>query len=347
VAYLRLPWREDVCCIRIGKTTRAVFMARSIRGSALGSQAKRGTVAALVCSSLCEDFPLATPLLTRSIASLTRTVQRAHPSAPVRGLSRATAWLAAHLPPYEGPVRLNSGAVAHVNSRRGADSTLLFTGDYQTALTHVLRTHTPPGAHCLDIGANLGFFTITLAMAAGMTGRVTGFEANPRMAARARANIALTAQTGRAAPMSLEEKAVDVVSGEVRFHVSDSDGKSSLLSGQAGQVLETITVPAVSVDDYMAASGWPRLDVIKCDIEGYDVIALAGAAETIRRFRPFICFEYHATSNVRAALHLLDVLLNAGYSLNMLTMRGARLPFKPESLAAGAHIDVLAEPENR
>lgn len=262
----------------------------------------------------------------------------------MRGLSRLSAWLAAHLPPYDGPVTLNSGAVAHVNSRRGADGTLLFTGDYQTALTHVLRTHTPPGAHCLDIGANLGFYSITLAMAAGTSGRVTGFEANPRMAARARANIALTTQTGRAAPIMLEEKAVDATTGTVTFHVSASDGKSSLLEGQAGRVLEAITVPSVSIDDYIAAAGWPRLDVIKCDIEGYDVFALMGGAETIRRFRPFICFEYHADSPREATGRLLALLHDAGYTLSSLTMRGVRSPFDPDALPPGAHVDVVAEP---
>jgi FkbM family methyltransferase len=319
-------------------------MTPSIRKSTLGSQAKRGTVLPVFCALPNRKTPLSTPALTRTIASLTRSVQRARSHTPVRGLSRLSAWLAAHLPPYDGPVTLNSGAVAQVNSRRGADSTLLFTGDYQTALTHVLRTHTRPGAHCLDIGANLGFYSITLAMAAGTSGRVAGFEANPRMAARARANIALTMQTGRAAPITLEEKAVDTTTGTATFHISASDGKSSLLEVKAGRVLEAITVPSVSIDDYMASAGWPRLDVIKCDIEGYDAFALLGGAETIRRFRPFICFEYHADADQRGTMRLLDLLLSAGYQLDTLTMRGVRVSFEPERVPRGAHVDVVAQP---
>lgn len=53
----------------------------------------------------------------------------------------------------------------------------------------------------------------------------------------------------------------------------------------------TVPVAMVSIDEELADLGWPQCDAIVLDIEGYEVEALRGARETIRRWRPVIHVE--------------------------------------------------------
>ena len=54
------------------------------------------------------------------------------------------------------------------------------------------------------------------------------------------------------------------------------------------------------LDDFVAAEPLTRLDFIKLDIEGWEVRCLAGAQETLRRFRPAVLLEVRADTLARA-----------------------------------------------
>jgi hypothetical protein len=56
------------------------------------------------------------------------------------------------------------------------------------------------------------------------------------------------------------------------------------------------SVPAVRLDDWVAAQGLQRLDLIKLDVEGAETHVLDGAARTLERFRPFLITEYLGVS---------------------------------------------------
>lgn len=62
----------------------------------------------------------------------------------------------------------------------------------------------------------------------------------------------------------------------------------------------------VSLDEYLAAAGWPRIDFIKMDVEGAEFAAVQGAFETLRRFRPKLAIAvYHEHGNAAALRDLL------------------------------------------
>lgn len=69
----------------------------------------------------------------------------------------------------------------------------------------------------------------------------------------------------------------------------------------------TVPVSMVSIDEELAAIGWPRCDAIVLDIEGYEVEALKGAAETLERFHPVVHVEELGPHRARSAAHMQSI----------------------------------------
>jgi FkbM family methyltransferase len=175
----------------------------------------------------------------------------------------------------------------------------------QQALTDALA----PGMTVYDIGCNVGFFTIIAARAVGPTGRVLGFDPVPANVLATRRNAELNGQ----ANVELHTVAVGARDGAGSFLVdARSSGWGRLVAAGAG----TLEVDVVALDGRIAAGELPVPDVIKLDVEGGEVDALAGLTRTLREHRPVLLVEVHVTGPaVRAAL-------SPGYDLRRLDPAG-------------------------
>jgi FkbM family methyltransferase len=273
------------------------------------------------------------------IAAGTRRLQTLQPHRSLRGLRRVANVLHRLLPPYQGDIQLSDGIWLRVDSNDPAERWLLYSGNYQPALTSLLQQHTPAGSFCIDVGANLGFYTLKLARWAGSRGRVTAFEANPLLVERIRENVTLN----RFMNVDIAGEAVHDQTGVITFYVSDSHGKSSVHAEQVTRPSQTLVVQAITIDDYIRQHGWRQLDVIKLDIEGNDCYALLGASESLRRFRPFIVFEYWYNTPSDVATAAFDLLDTLNYSLSCLLLDGRQTPFSRETRSDG-HVDVVCLP---
>jgi FkbM family methyltransferase len=273
-----------------------------------------------------------------ALARLTRWLQARQPARPLRGITRFTRAVDARLPAYRDDVRLPSGVIMPLDNRVPAQQSILYSGVYDVALAHVIRQYITPGAHALDIGANLGFFALHMAQWAGANGRVAAFEANPAMLAAIRRALALNPHLH----IDLLPNAIHAENGTLTFHIDADPGKSSLLADQVRQPLRTLNVAAITVDHYLSTAGWSRLDVIKCDIEGGDCYALLGARATLTRFRPLVAFEYH--DGMPAAAEAFALLDGLGYRLRELRLNGEQRPFDPAAAHPQRSLNLLALP---
>lgn len=258
------------------------------------------------------------------IARITRALQARQPHKPIRGLTRFERALNRLLPPYVGSVSLPSGVIMHLDSRNGTERALLFFGDYTSSVSDFLKTHTPPGGYCLDIGSNLGFYALHLARWAGSTGKVAAFEANPAMIEKIQQNLSLNAFSN----IELVPKAVHHQKTTLQFNLNTDPAKSSLY--RKDETAHTITVETITIDDYVQS--WPRLDVIKIDIEGNDCHALLGARQSLERFHPPVIFELQPWTPHPEREAALEMLQNLGYSLFVLENDSRRNPFRADML---------------
>lgn len=152
----------------------------------------------------------------------------------------------------------------------------LLDEDRESYTVECFRAAVHPGATVLDVGAHLGFFTLQAARAAGAEGRVVAVEPNPRTLGHLRRNLALNGVQER---VRIVPAAVGAASGTTRFYVEPAGDTSSRF--RPAPAAEEVEVELTTADALMA--GLPPVDVVKIDVEGGELEALAGMEATLAR----------------------------------------------------------------
>lgn len=138
----------------------------------------------------------------------------------------------------------------------------------------------------LDIGANVGFYSLFAGPLCGPSGAVHAFEANPLLIQhlkrsadfnRPRANIVVN-------PVAIGSE------GHKTLQLYDPEriGGSSLYQLEWLDTGNSVTVPLTTIDDYVRENRMTRVDVVKIDIEGAELDAFRGMQETLRTCPPAI-----------------------------------------------------------
>jgi len=197
-------------------------------------------------------------------------------------------------------------------------------GVYEPQLQQAIQELINPGWIIYDVGANIGYISILLAKAVNPSGQVHAFEALPDNFARVQMNIQLNSLQGIISPV---HAAVIDETKPVTFLVGPSNGMGKV-SGSAGRqevIYEhSLTVPGLSLDDYVYEQGHPAPNVVKMDIEGGEVLALPGMRRILENAHPLMLLELHGPESAEAAY---TILTNYGYRLSMM------LPGYPEVTA--------------
>lgn len=186
---------------------------------------------------------------------------------------------------------------------------LAFAGGFEKGLTERLRTLGRAGGLLVDVGANMGYFSLVWA-AANPANRVIAFEASPSVFNRLVTNIERNHLVDRIE--ARPEAASDIV-GTVRFDTGPADqtGWGGIAPESAQDVIE---VPTVRLDQ---ALGGQPIDVLKIDVEGAELLVLRGCEALLRARRiHHIFFEYNPMRTAQlgfAGDACLSFLQAAGY----------------------------------
>ena len=129
-----------------------------------------------------------------------------------------------------------------------------------------------PGDTVLDIGANIGFYSKILANCTGASGKVHAFEPD-------KTNFKyLKGNTAKLNNVILNNKAVSEKTEELKIYKS-KDLNVDHRTYPVGEYESIETIDAVSIDDYI--DGKFRVQVVKMDIQGFEVSALKGMQKTV------------------------------------------------------------------
>jgi FkbM family methyltransferase len=146
-----------------------------------------------------------------------------------------------------------------------------------------------PGQQAIDIGANYGVYTLTMAKIVGPTGAVWAFEP-------ASSTVALLAQGISANEFSqvvVECSAISSVCGTARLALNDNAEFNSLVRDELPAVA-TETVPVVTLDDCLQRYNWNVIDFMKIDAEGEETNIIAGGRRFLAECSPLILYEVKA-----------------------------------------------------
>lgn len=159
--------------------------------------------------------------------------------------------------------------------------TTLIRGHYEADAKALMQGLVREGMTVFDVGAHVGHYTLMAAKLVGPRGRVYAFEPEPDNYAILAKNVALNGY----ANVICVPKAISDRTGVLTFYLSHqgNDRHSIVGSPDASAHVSRCEVPAITLDQFSASIGWPRVDVIKMDIEGAEPMAIAGMAQLLRR----------------------------------------------------------------
>jgi FkbM family methyltransferase len=157
---------------------------------------------------------------------------------------------------------------------------LLLVGSYEPETTRVLIQLLRPGMTMVDVGANIGYYTLLAARAVGPVGHVYAFEPVESTCQLLLRNVQANGYERR---VTVVPKAVCDRTRRVRLYLSPRSSTTASLYPDSTWNRPSVDVDAVSLDDFFSGEGWPRVDVVKMDIEGAEAAALKGMRELSAR----------------------------------------------------------------
>jgi FkbM family methyltransferase len=216
----------------------------------------------------------------------------------------------------------------------------------------LLRRIVAPGDVCIDVGAAGGAHLLVMARRVGPTGQVLGFEPRPgshRFLERV-VQVAGLADRVRLHAVALADEpgqqalCVPVVPTRAHFRGSTADPDQAAAFGTLPR--REIEVPTSTLDVEVARHQLSHVDVVKCDVEGAELLVLAGARRVLREHRPVVVLEaddlHQAREDARAD-DVVEAVVGHGYD----AYRYRRGALEPVTSASPDEDDYVFVPTER
>jgi FkbM family methyltransferase len=194
-------------------------------------------------------------------------------------------------------------------------------GIYEAAQTRLLPTFLTVGGDALDVGANIGYYTMWLARMSLGRGSVHAFEPNPLPFAILEENVAANGLRN----VFVNNLAVGKTNEVTRINLGlelpgqRAEGREYNLGGWslARKKEGDHEVRVVSIDEYVEEKKLKDVSFIKIDVEGFERQVLQGAVATLKAMRPAMLIEFAAPNERRRnqAMHIIDFLRTRKYNL--------------------------------
>lgn len=192
----------------------------------------------------------------------------------------------------------------------------------------LLRCNVSQGDVVVDAGANIGVYSRFLSQCVGPSGMVHSFEPSPDNFARLRAAVA-TLPNVRTNQLAVSDR-----TGEQLLYFSSDLNVDHRTYPTEGELRRTLRIQATALDDYFKPG--ERVDLIKMDIQGYELRALKGAARVMAEndsIKLLLEFWPYGLKQAGDSWHtLIDYLSDRGMQIQQIC-RSELTSFSPASLS--------------
>ena len=203
---------------------------------------------------------------------------------------------------------------------------IIQTQSFEPHIASVLTDVLKPGNAFVDLGANIGYFSLMAATLVGPIGKVFSFEPNVHNLGLFYASIV---ENGMKNIIVMPVAA----SHSSQIHRLQSFGSNGFLEAATPGQTGAQYVQAVILDEILLSV--PRIDAFKMDIEGFEPLALRGMLKIIDKHRPVLVTEFSPWHiEHRCGLppqEYLDQLAAIGYRLSIIESSGRVTPAKDPS----------------
>jgi FkbM family methyltransferase len=188
---------------------------------------------------------------------------------------------------------------------------LSLNGFWEPWVTLLMMRTVKPGWHCLDVGANHGYYSIVMASRVGPSGRVIALEPNFRLIELIRKTLEVNGFNDRAKALcnAVSEKSGDIV----KLVVPHGQTGHASIYGHAKAFDEVMEVETVTIDQLTA--DWPQVNFIKIDVEGAEENVWRGMRETVRRNPELIIVLEFGASRYANPRAFLEEIVAEGFIL--------------------------------
>jgi FkbM family methyltransferase len=220
------------------------------------------------------------------IRTAVRKLRSRYYGARLRSLGQQPAW-----------VRVAGGFEMFIDPSDDLDREF-YLGTFEPAMRELIARTVHDGDTCIDIGAQKGYVSLTLAKAVGSKGRVLSFEPDKRAAAKLTANINRANQS----VIEVFHYALGEREGSCTFVLSKVLGWSSRFPNELAKaaIEETVEVKVNSLDEMIARKeiviDADRLSFIKLDAEGSEHLILKGMRGLLSAAKPVLFMEVNYDS---------------------------------------------------
>ncbi len=188
-------------------------------------------------------------------------------------------------------VHMTCGFKMLVDLSESYERRIYYSGLYNPHLTHLFKQFLAPGDTVVDGGANIGYFSLLAAKCVGKDGHVHAFEPIPQTFETLNENIRLNGLSY----IHTHRRALAEHTGDLCLEVPTESTTGNTVGRLATVALlgrgPTVMVPSCTLDEYATHLGLTSIKLVKLDIEGSEVAAIAGMHRLLseRRISYLIC----------------------------------------------------------
>ncbi len=192
-------------------------------------------------------------------------------------------------------------------------SRLIFDG-FEKEETDFLTKILKKGDIFVDIGTNVGLFSLIASKIVGNEGKVLCFEPAPLTFSRLKENINLNDfENVDFRNIGLSDK-----NGELTFYVSNNghDAWNSFAPSQDNKLDSSIQVPVSTLDIELTNIDKTKIKLVKIDVEGWEKFVLNGGKEFLINFNPIVMVEFTEENTFNAGYpvcEIYDIMQDFGY----------------------------------
>jgi FkbM family methyltransferase len=203
----------------------------------------------------------------------------------------------------------------------------LILGVYEPLETEIVKREVKKGDTVLDLGANIGYYTLILARLVGEGGKVYAFEPDTTNFSWLEKNVEINGYKN----VVLVPKAVSNKTGKARLYLSkDNRADHSIYDAHDGR--QYIEIEAVRLDDYFKNYDG-KIDFIKMDIQGAEGEALRGMSELLRNNNVKMLMEFSPSGLERSGMKPEECLkLVTGLGFRLYEIVGREKEMKPVNI---------------
>lgn len=209
-------------------------------------------------------------------------------------------------------------------------SCLYFSGEYEAGEIDFMQNSLSEGDVLIDIGANIGLYTLYGAKAVGKSGSVFAFEPFSLNYDNLIKNISINHFSN----IIVEKKAVSDNSTPINIYYDKNEKNSGMASSYLTEYSHEEQVESITLDQYLEDKSLNKINFIKIDIEGGEFRALRGMQKTLKKYNPVLQVEVLDEMLKKQNIQwqdVLDLLEPLGYQMYYFDKSGKLTSEQPKS----------------